>query len=87
MGDYYKRVVREERLVMWCYYFALVGRAITLNSVCKYSRPSRKYRWRAEGEWRRHPVRCPLPAIDKPDVPADVIAEVRKDLAEIPIEI
>ena len=84
-NDYYKTVMREEGLVMLVYYFCMANRSVTMTRACKLSRPSRKHRWRTEAEWLRYGIPGPIPAMDKPVVPEDVIAEVRKDLHELPI--
>lgn len=84
-NDYYKSVMREEKLVMLVYYFCMANRSVVMTRACRLSRPDRKHRWRTEAEWLRHGIQGPIPAMEKPEVPEDVIAEVRKDLSELPI--
>ncbi len=86
MVEYQCTVLRQDELDQTHYVFVMLRREVVLDAVYQYHRVSRRHKWRRVGKWSR--VFLPEPhatAIDKPTVPDDVLAEVRKDLSELRI--
>ncbi len=88
--DYYVcEVYRQDVLDQTHYRFIMMNREVMLDFVTVYHRASRRHKWRCTGRWSRISMgREPkIPTIEKPQVPRSVIAEVRKDLASLPVTV
>lgn len=75
------QVHRVTDLVVTRYFFIMLGREVVLDYVTVARKASRRHKYRQESQWSR----LEDDSAPRPEVPDDVIAEVRKALAEIPI--